>query len=311
MQQIMENTQTLSQSQLNFEAGRAKKNNLLDEILKKSKIDPNDISEILNPPSQISAQIPAGKPNLNMAEDLSSFNSDISSLDLQQLEKIGKLKKTALLHYQGKRPLEALRVLEEAIRMLPGDLELIYYEALCLFQLGKYERVYDILSELEKLDEEKILAGLGKIRAMCLLRTSKFAEAETYIRQLLTNSKNDRQYLNMLAYALERQDKLNDAKIILQRILEKDEFNTNACNTLAYVYYRLNENLTKALELIRKALNTEPENPLYLDTLAMVLYGKGQKLQALQAIKKANFFDPQNKDIQKHLGEISKDQPRH
>lgn len=300
-------------------------NSVLSDILKHSKINLDEVGDILHPKNisnenkQKSIDITnlekqPGTPSFSQKKEKKydpDISQDFSGIDLSQLQEIGKLKKTALLHYQNKRPLEALKVLEKAISILPGDLELIYYEALCLFQLQKYERVATILSELEKLDEEKILSGLGKIRSMCLLRTSQFTQAENYIRDLLIQNKNDRQLLNMLAYSLERQDKLNDAKIVLQRILEKDEYNINACNSLAYVLYRRDENLSKALELIRRALNSEPENPLYLHTLGMVLHKKGQKLQAITALKKAIFFDPKNATIQKHFEELSKDIPRH
>jgi len=232
--------------------------------------------------------------------DISNFE-----LDVEQLDKVIEYKNTAKKYYNKKKFLEALSVIEDAIKILPGDLELLFYQALNLFQLGNVERAEKIVSELYKLDEDKTLTALPKIYAILLLRLKKYSQAIEFIDSILGESHNDLQLMNMLAFSFERQNKLEESTGILESILILDPQNANACNSLAYIFSRKSISLDKAESLSRLALEKEARNPSYLDTMGMILKKQGKIELAKVTLKKALKIAPNNSEILKHLSELS------
>ncbi|MDH5721441.1 MAG: tetratricopeptide repeat protein [Spirochaetia bacterium] len=225
-------------------------------------------------------------------------------LDIEQLDNLVDLRNEATSLYRRKQFVEALGRLEDAIRILPGDLELLFFEAQCLYQLGNLDRAEKILSQLFELDEGRELTHLPRMLGLCLLKLEKYKEAEKFLKNITENYRNDIQLKGMLGFALERQDKLDDAALLFERIIKEDPENVNACNSLAYIYYRQNKRLDKALSLVKRALRKEPENAAYLDTIGMILFKRGDTTQARKSLKKAVKLAPQNKTIMSHLGEM-------
>ena len=77
-----------------------------------------------------------------------------------------------------------------------------------------------------------------------------------------------------------------------------------ARNYVAYTLALLGRDLDHALVYARAAVVTEPENPAYLDTLAWVLFRRGEPAEALPHIQKAARLDPENPTIAAHLRSI-------
>jgi Tfp pilus assembly protein PilF len=90
------------------------------------------------------------------------------------------------------------------------------------------------------------------------------------------------------------------------------EFNTairlkpdyhEALNFLGYFYLEQNRNIDKAGDLIKKALNFDPENGAYVDSLGWFYFKKGKFKEALSHLEKAASLlsDPV---IYEHLGDV-------
>ncbi len=81
-----------------------------------------------------------------------------------------------------------------------------------------------------------------------------------------------------------------------------------ATNNYAYYLAIGGGDLDKAEELSRKAVTDQPENPTYLDTLAWILYLKGQYADALEIQEKAmEYISPESEGSSEywdHLGDI-------
>jgi len=217
---------------------------------------------------------------------------------------INELKKKAIYYYNSNRFQEALKTVEDAIRILPGDLELNFFEAQCLYRINELDRAEIILKNLLNLDDKGKFLPLPRLYALVLLKANKFSRAEKNLKSLIQIYKNDIQLRNMLAFSYEKQDKLNDALNVLQDILREDKNNPNACNSLAYIYYRKESDLDKALELIKFALKKEPENPAFMDTYAMLLHKSGKENEAIEILKKALQLDPKNSGLLIHISEL-------
>jgi Flp pilus assembly protein TadD len=222
-------------------------------------------------------------------------------LSLQQVEELSRIKKEAKRAYRRKDFVQALARFQDALTIVPGDLEFSYYQGLCFFQLNQWDRAEDIFRRIMELDELRLLPDVSKLLTLTLLRRKKFSEAEKLLTEATQEGKNDLQLLNMLGYCLERQNKLFEAEKVLMRALERDPENANALNSLAYVYCRLEKNYTEALSMVKKALSKEPKNPAYLDTLGMLYASRGNIAAARKTLKRALEYAPGNAEIMSHL----------
>lgn len=276
--------------------------NVLQELLADKNFD-EDFSAALQQQEE--------EPTQSQSEQGLSASNFLSSLegknerefDLDEIEEVLQFKRQAIYYYGQHKYLEALSSLEQAIKIVPGDLELLFFEAQCLFQLKNLDQSEILLKQLVDLDEDERLKQLPKLYALILLKKKKFAQAEDFLQQQLPaqNIHADLQLLNMLGYALERQDKLQEAEKIFKKVIKEDPENANACNSLAYIFARLEIELGEALLLVNRAIKKEPRNPAYLDTLAFIYFKKGNPSAAAKTYKAALAFDPGNSEIMAHL----------
>ena len=222
----------------------------------------------------------------------------------QELNHFLEFKSIGLRLLREKKYLESLSTLEEALRLSPNDLELLFYEAICLYYLNNLERASDLVEKLYEMDVENIIAGLPKVCCIILLKAGKTQKAKKLVKDNLTKYPDDPQFLNMLGYSYQKEGRYKEAEKIYRSILEKEKENTNACNSMAYVLVKQEKNLEEAFDLIKIAIKKEPGNPAYLDTEAMVLAAQGKTEDAIEKLKIALKYAPDSKEILRHLAKL-------
>lgn len=110
--------------------------------------------------------------------------------------------------------------------------------------------------------------------------------AERYMKKAITIDQNDLYYF-YLATVLEKRNKVNETINTLKKALTHNPRNARACNYLGYLYADKNMNLDESYRLIMCALEMEPNNGAYLDSLGWVYYRKGHYKEALKQLLKA------------------------
>jgi len=75
-------------------------------------------------------------------------------------------------------------------------------------------------------------------------------------------------------------------------------------NYLSYTWADRGVNLKEALEMIEKALELEPDNTAYMDTLGWTYFRMGRYNEALAEIDRALKTDPNEPEILQHRGDI-------
>jgi len=75
-------------------------------------------------------------------------------------------------------------------------------------------------------------------------------------------------------------------------------------NYLAYTWAEKNVNLEKALDYVTRALQSEPQNGAYLDTLGWIYFRQKKYEDALREIKKADERIPNDPTVIEHLGDV-------
>lgn len=79
---------------------------------------------------------------------------------------------------------------------------------------------------------------------------------------------------------------------------------SRAYNYIGYMWVDSGKNLDEAGAMIRKALESEPENPAYLDSLGWYYFKKGEYARALpELLKAAESIEPEDPVVFDHLGD--------
>jgi len=146
-------------------------------------------------------------------------------------------------------------------------------------------------------------------KASYLYFMERYAESVTFLQKVEAKAKEAKQDLSESFYmtygsALERSGEIQKAEEVFRTGLEKYPKSHYMLNYLAYMWAEAGINLEEGIELVKKALEAEPENGAYLDTLGWLLFKKGDSKSALEWIQKADNFLKEDPVILEHLGDI-------
>ena len=167
------------------------------------------------------------------------------------------------------------RYADEALLYLPHKLELYFYKGFARYLLGNKMESIDIYKEgLGKRDADTELAVVAAVFTTL---------GDTY-HELDMKKESYAAYDSALVYEPYRMEVLNN-----------------------YAYYLSIENkeLQKALEMSRKTIDEEPENPTYLDTYAWILFKLGRYEEAKAYAEKILSIDEEmSYVVLHHIGDI-------
>jgi tetratricopeptide (TPR) repeat protein len=107
-----------------------------------------------------------------------------------------------------------------------------------------------------------------------------------------------------LAMVYDAKGDLRRAEHHLRRHIELDPNEPNAHNFLGYAFVEHNMNLEEALALIQKAVELQPENGAFRDSLGWAYFKLGNLERAIDELEKAAELIPNDSEIREHLGEV-------
>jgi tetratricopeptide (TPR) repeat protein len=173
------------------------------------------------------------------------------------------------------RPKEALKVIDDARAIFKPSFQLEYLRAATYARLERYEEALHGFQEAEVLAEKTAPDRLGHgfyfQFGASAERHGDFSQAERHFRKCLD---------------------------------EKPDF-AEALNYLGYMWTERGENLEEARELIERAVELEPENEAFLDSMAWVLFKLGRPAEALPWMRKSiALAEEPDATLYDHLGDI-------
>ena len=95
-----------------------------------------------------------------------------------------------------------------------------------------------------------------------------------------------------------------DVERALRRILDVEPAEKNALNHLGYLLAVRGERLDEAIALVRRALEQDPNNGAYLDSLGWAYFRRGDLNEAQKYLVAAAQQLPDNSEVQDHLGDL-------
>jgi Flp pilus assembly protein TadD len=137
--------------------------------------------------------------------------------------------------------------------------------------------------------------------------TSRSRLAEFELGQLIKNGFASAQLYTALAYAAWMQKKSAQALELYGKALEIDENNTTALNGIGYILVDTDQDVIRGLRFCRKAVDRQPQNAAYLDSLGWAYYKSGNAPEARVWLRRAMDLAPGQEDIRKHLRIIIED----
>ncbi len=189
--------------------------------------------------------------------------------------------------------------------------------------LVKKARLYfDLGADRLALRIYEDLAANGEVRRLMLVAEScreqgRFGEAIPFLLRALaridagaeTGLDVEKDTLRaalrfQLGEAYERSRRYNDAADQFQAVLALQPENSHALNYLGYMWADNGENLEQALELIRRAVDLDPNNGAFVDSLGWALFRLGEFEQARRHLERANQLVPRDSTILEHLGDV-------
>ncbi|MGA7990150.1 MAG: tetratricopeptide repeat protein [Thermoanaerobaculia bacterium] len=163
----------------------------------------------------------------------------------------------------------------------------------------------------DRAEGEKILAALAAEDKAGILaaadawqRLDQYARAADVARQGLERDPEEPDLLFRLAASLERDKKLGESEAAFERLLKVRADHAPGMNYLGYMWADRGENLPRALELIRKAVDLEPSNGAYLDSLGWVYFRIGRLDKAEENLVAASTLNPDDATVEEHLGDL-------
>jgi len=90
---------------------------------------------------------------------------------------------------------------------------------------------------------------------------------------------------------------------LYRELIESEKDDSQALNNYSYTLAQRSIKLDKALEMAKKAVTLEPENPAYLDTIGWIYFKLGKYQKALKHIEKSVDIEQNNAVVLEHLGD--------
>jgi tetratricopeptide (TPR) repeat protein len=233
----------------------------------------------------------------------------------------------------------AAKVLEILAQDQPGNPDVLFIQAMLAVDKEKnLDKAFNLLSQIPKTHKlyDKSLSTRIQLaldtdqpdRAMPLIKEGGalfpdriefwFYEAVLYDKQgnlpkaaevywdAANKWPDNTEALYRYGVVLERLKNRTESMRVMERILTLDPANPDALNFVGYALAEDGRDLDRALELISKALASNPESPYYIDSLAWVLYKRGELKKAWTEIQRAVSKPSEDPAIWEHYGDIAK-----
>ncbi len=133
-------------------------------------------------------------------------------------------------------------------------------------------------------------------------RKKYYQSAKIYKNIINIYGESDRD-LFLYASNLDKIGKWNDAKILFLNLLKKNPMDTHTLNYVSYKLALKNQDLDFALSLIKKALNLDPDNGYFLDTIGWVEFKRKNYKKATFYLEKSTSILPKSSEVLDHLGD--------
>jgi tetratricopeptide (TPR) repeat protein len=216
----------------------------------------------------------------------------------------GLIVETLRLDHQPKKAIEEAQA---ALAKYPDDRPLHLLEASMLGEQGQVDQAVQKLQALitSKPDDDDL--EVYRALAQVYSQAKRFSEAEAAAQKALTLSAkpDDQKYAYFLLGSIyEREKKYDLAEQQFKKVLDADPLNAAASNYLGYMLADRGVRLEESVKYIQKAVQLEPNNGAYLDSLGWAYLKMNRTDLAAPPLEKAARLVQDDPTILEHLGHL-------
>jgi tetratricopeptide (TPR) repeat protein len=137
------------------------------------------------------------------------------------------------------------------------------------------------------------------------LRLERYGEAVELFRRAVETDPNAVRPLFGLATSLERAQRPAESEQVFERLLAKHPEHAPSLNYLGYMWIEKARNLERAVEMVTRAVRSDPANAAYVDSLGWGFHQLGRSDEAVRLLERAARLEPGDATILEHLGDAS------
>ncbi len=196
----------------------------------------------------------------------------------------------------------AVTLAQESLNLNPGNVRLARLVARALRQDGKSEQGIALLEGLVKGRPDDPAAHIAL--AQVYEDGARWGQAVKVLQDAEIRFPSDTAILFELGAVFDKQKNFADAEATFRHVLNREPENAAALNYLGYLLAERGERLDEAAGYLKKALEKDPYNGSYLDSLGWA-YFKGNKLDLAEPnLRRAASQLRTNSVIQDHYGDL-------
>ena len=194
---------------------------------------------------------------------------------------------------------------KEAVQRFPDDRDLKMAYAAQLADTGQADEGIKLVQSLlkDKPEDRTVYITLAQMYS----RLKRWNDAEQALNKAeqLSVRDDDKQYVEFLrGSTYEREKKYDQSEAVFRGILASDPQNAAVLNYLGYMLADRGQKLDEALIMIKKAVDLEPANGAYLDSLGWAYFKLGKYELAEDNLTKAAQHMGSDPTVQHHLGDL-------
>ena len=210
----------------------------------------------------------------------------------------------ALAQYQEQAGLvaEAAVTYTMALAVQPNNRELKVRRIAAFYNAKDYARAVGFAAEARKQHPDDL--RFARLQARALFDAGDRSGALAVLESTAKSNPTDTQTQFALVDLYSDAGRSPEAERLLRQILVIEPRNANALNYLGYMLANRGEQLDEAITLVRRALETDPANGAYLDSLGWAYFRKGDLDAAEKYLAAAAERLPDNSEVQEHLGDL-------
>ncbi len=208
----------------------------------------------------------------------------------------------AQAYVDSERHREAEQLLVRARRTSPGNLTLAIIEADLHGRQGDVDRGESLLLAMLAENREAPRAHLAM--ASFYSEHDRLDDALLVLESAQQQFPRETSILFLLGAVLEQSDRFADAERAFRQVIDRDPDHAQALNYLGYMLADRGERLDESVALIARAVEKDPHNGSYLDSLGWAYYKLDRLDLAEPPLRAAGDQLQRNSVVQDHLGDL-------
>ncbi len=192
--------------------------------------------------------------------------------------------------------------MKKAVKNFPNNFVINLILGLSYSQENDNENALQYLKKSVEINPNDLNATMAY--SFSLQQTNQNDEALKYLERALRIDPENVQAFSLMGMIYDGKDMFNKSDSIYDIAVSLDSTDILTLNNYAYSLAERGVKLDKALKMVKVAVDGDPENSSYLDTMGWVYFKMNKFEEARDYIEKAIKFDGGNATLLDHLGDV-------